>query len=662
MYYLTGGDVFYGSLIIKKSGTSGSPITIGAYGTGSDPIITGFTTVSAWTNLGSNIWESTSAVSTLSTCNMVVINGVNTAMGRYPNTGYLTYQSAVGNTSITSSSLNSTNWTGAEAVIRKNDWVLDRCLITNHSGTTLTYSDPYTTDNAIANYGFFIQNDSRTLDQQNEWYYNPSTKKIRIYSTSSPTNVQVATVSNLLSDNGYDYITVDNINFTGSSDNAVYFYSSDDYCNIQNCTISFGGQNGIYLVTGNSSVINNNKINHCNRAGIQSDGGTGNSITNNVITNIGVIRGQAYDGAHSDGIYASSTGVVIKYNTIKNISYNGIFLSYSVGTGTVQYNFIDSTGVVLDDGGGIYTAGASTGIRTIDHNIVLNTLGNREGTNNLTRSLASGIYLDEPSSNITVTNNTVANSLSAGIKMHRSHNNIVNGNTSFNNATWQIYFQNASSSPTIYSNVMNDNIFFSKASTQWALGFVSITNDIASFGTADNNYYARPINDINVFTTYQPNTNYVDRSLSGWQTFTGQDIHAHKSPKTITDVNDLRFEYNATSSNKTVSLDANYIDVKNVSYNGTITLAPFTSAVLIKNGVASNQSPIANAGTNQVITLPTSTVSLSGSGTDPDGTISSYNWTKISGPSAGTITNANLCCYNSNRFGTRRISASIKSN
>ena len=59
-----------------------------------------------------------------------------------------------------------------------------------------------------------------------------------------------------------------------------------------------------------------------------------------------------------------------------------------------------------------------------------------------------------------------------------------------------------------------------------------------------------------------------------------------KSPKTITDINDLRFEYNTTSSNKTISLDANYIDVKNVSYNGTITLAPYTSLVLIKNDLA----------------------------------------------------------------------------
>ena len=55
---------------------------------------------------------------------------------------------------------------------------------------------------------------------------------------------------------------------------------------------------------------------------------------------------------------------------------------------------------------------------------------------------------------------------------------------------------------------------------------------------------------------------------------------------------------------------------------------------------AANIPPTANAGTDQIITLPTSTVSLTGTGTDTDGSISAYSWTKISGPAAGTITNA----------------------
>ncbi len=54
-----------------------------------------------------------------------------------------------------------------------------------------------------------------------------------------------------------------------------------------------------------------------------------------------------------------------------------------------------------------------------------------------------------------------------------------------------------------------------------------------------------------------------------------------------------------------------------------------------------NQPPVANAGNNVTITLPTNTVSLSGSGADPDGTIVTYNWTKISGPAQFNILTPN---------------------
>lgn len=57
--------------------------------------------------------------------------------------------------------------------------------------------------------------------------------------------------------------------------------------------------------------------------------------------------------------------------------------------------------------------------------------------------------------------------------------------------------------------------------------------------------------------------------------------------------------------------------------------------------VSTNQAPVANAGADQVITLPVNSLSISGTGTDADGTIAGYAWTKVSGPAAGTMTNAN---------------------
>src|SRR5690606_17938437 len=37
------GDTFYGGISVNKGGSAGSPITIGAYGSGEKPVITGFT-------------------------------------------------------------------------------------------------------------------------------------------------------------------------------------------------------------------------------------------------------------------------------------------------------------------------------------------------------------------------------------------------------------------------------------------------------------------------------------------------------------------------------------------------------------------------------------------------------------------------------------------
>jgi parallel beta-helix repeat protein len=61
---------------------------------------------------------------------------------------------------------------------------------------------------------------------------------------------------------------------------------------------------------------------------------------------------------------------------------------------------------------------------------------------------------------------------------------------------------------------------------------------------------------------------------------------------TLTNPDDhLRFEYNASQGNKTVPLNGTYIDAKGNTYNNSITLAPYTSAVLIKQTVVIDDTP-----------------------------------------------------------------------
>ncbi len=81
----------------------------------------------------------------------------------------------------------------------------------------------------------------------------------------------------------------------------------------------------------------------------------------------------------------------------------------------------------------------------------------------------------------------------------------------------------------------------------------------------------------------------------------------------------------AVSTTVTGLLQGSY--VFGLSLNGGVSIAQVTVTV--------NPAPVANAGTNQTIILPTSTVSLNGSGST--GTITSYLWTQVSGPNTASI-------------------------
>ncbi len=137
------GDTFRGTLSIRQSGTADKPIVINAYWSGNKPVIAGSAILSGWNRSG-NVWQTT-----CSSCGNQVTglyrNEAALPLGRYPNLsdankGYLTVQSHVGRTRLTSQQSLPTNWTGGEAVARSTQWILDRALITAQAGNTLTLS------------------------------------------------------------------------------------------------------------------------------------------------------------------------------------------------------------------------------------------------------------------------------------------------------------------------------------------------------------------------------------------------------------------------------------------------------------------------------------------------------------------------------------------
>jgi parallel beta-helix repeat protein len=620
------GSTFYGTLTINSSGSSGSPITYGAYGIGTNPVITGFTKIISWTNLGSNIWESTNAVSTLPNLNIVTINGVNTAMGRTPNAGSVyTAQTHNANISVTSNNLNGTpNWTGAQVVIRKNAWTWQVGSVTSQSGGTVYFSDEgkYT---PCDNCGFFFQADSRTLDIQNEWYYNPTTKKIRVYSTSQPVNVAIPTVD-ILSDNyGKNYINVNGLTFQGANLMALKFNACSNI-NISNCIVNKIGLEGIYFYNTATFTINANTIKNCNYSAVFCYGGTKNTnetITNNTIDSTYMILGVGRLN-QTAAIHTNTDVSLVQYNTIQYSGYDGIM--HTGQTGQVRNNYINYSLLNRSDGGGIYTTSGSTNL-VFDGNVILNSIGYPLGEQ-YGYVGARGIYLDSNSANVTVSNNTIAHCWDGIYLSSGTDHNTITGNTVFDNTRAALTINNPfQAAGSVNSNIVSNNKFIAKSintgikwyNDQMCLWLSSSYNDINTFiSSASGNCYARPLSDTYTIKLIQPDIGTVSKKLEEWQTFSGKDASSTKSPQSISSESDLQFEYNATKTTKTITLSKPMIDVKGIKYTTSVTLQSYTSTVLIKDSnpdLGDLINPVINGfsipASSTSLTVPITTLSAS---------------------------------------------------
>lgn len=639
------GDYFYGELIIIGSGTSTSKITIGAYGSGSAPVITGFKKVTNWTSLGNNLWESTEAVSTLPKINMVAVNGVNTAMGRWPNSGRLKVDSYSGTTSITSSGLSGStiNWKGAELVLFDSAYTLTRKVISSQSGQTLTYSG-YRTPGS--NKGFFIQNDPRALDAQNEWYYNPVTRKLLIYSTTKPANVQVSTIDGLVSLSKRDYIQFENLSFQGANKHAIFIDASDSIT-FDHCSIDFAGVSGIrseYSVSTGLKVTNCS-INHCNTSGIlllnTADGNTGPQgalIQSNTVKNAGVLPGMISSESIA-GISARGPNHVVEYNVVDNVAYAGI---YFFGNNTViRNNVVNHFDQVLQDAGGIYTWNApsdGTPIPTTGMKVLKNIVMNGGATED--KYQKDGIYLDNFSNHIEVAGNTVFN-VGCGILANFGNKHIsMHDNTVYRSL--KALCINGVRGNCIASDIdVQKNIFVVDPTQQAAWVYFEGTTSLPASLTMDYNYYARPMDDT---TTIQRSYSGSSKmSLATWQSQTSKDLHSKKSPKTITQQSDLVFEYNDSTSPLSLSFPGmTYIDMTGKTYVDSVLLQPYSSIVLVhlSGSIDTNIAPTISTqpASTTVTEGQTATFSVVAKGTPSP----KYQWMKngtiISGATSASYT------------------------
>ncbi|HOZ79215.1 MAG TPA: InlB B-repeat-containing protein [Ferruginibacter sp.] len=507
------GDTFFGTLVAGRSGTSALPMIISAYGTGEKPVISGFLSVSSWSLVSAGVYQA--PVNAKSTLNMVTLDNVPQAIGRYPNDntaggGYLKYESFTSN-SITDNEFDGgISWVGAELVIRKKLWVLDRCRITAHTGNVFTFTNINSSYEGTSGYGYFIQNDPRTLDKLGEWYFNNSTKNLQVFfGTNLPAafSVKASGLDTLLSISTKNYITIENIAFDGANANAVLAINSN-FISIKNCDFTNAGNAAI-----NATTVSNFLVDNCTTYNILSNAvlinttkGTNVTVKNCSIKNTGIIPGMGGSSGNSyKGIMASvGTNLLVEYNRVDTTGYVGI--EFQGSNVLVKNNVVNYFDFVKDDAGGIYTYSSSSDAapgtnytnRVIRDNIVMNGISAYNGRSS-TSPFVTGIYLDGRTMNVDVLNNTVFNNGKNGIHCNNPQNVNIRGNTSYNNLNAISTMRWAHLGEIRGLNVKN-NIFYPKTASQRNYYYTNsgmnepvtttVNEAIRTLGNIDSNYYS----------------------------------------------------------------------------------------------------------------------------------------------------------------------------
>lgn len=580
-------EIFDGNIDVKKSGSILAHIIFSSYGKGNMPVISGLLELSAWAFIGNGIYQSTCSFCT-SSDKLLIINGAPQMLGRFPNKGYLTYQSHTANTSITDKNFaDAQNWSGADIVIKKKHWIIDRSNIVSQSGNTFNYAKG-TSSSPTDGYGYFIENDARTLDQFGEWYFDSTQKKMNaFFGNEKPESYVVKSSAEnfLVNINGNSFINFENLSFEGANISAFRIKNAQSIV-LQNCHIDFSGTDAVNASGAINLDIENSVINHSQNDAITLDSSCRLAIIkNNLIKNTGLIPGMGKNGTGNyQAISAFGATSLIEFNEIDSTGYDAIY--FGGNNSEANNNLIQYFCITKDDGAGIYIGDwfASTG-KKITGNIILNGVGTNEGTTTKSIIQAEGIYIDDNTASVTIQANSVANCPDAGIKIHNAHDIKIEDNTIFNNSN-QLLLQHDNLSPNsqIKNVTISGNLFFCKTTKQICVNILSPNDDTGSFGSMDNNYYYRTDNadapaqiTSNIWT---PNSVTKNLSLSDWQKIYKQDLH---SKMIFSKFSDIDFEYNFSKADRKFQSNGNYIQLDKTMQSNSFMLHPYQSVLIIKD-------------------------------------------------------------------------------
>ena len=332
---------------------------------------------------------------------------------------------------------------GTSVRIRTNAWTIDERTISSVSGSRLLLTSP--TSYALkTGWGYLLVGALWMLDEAGEWVYEPSSNSVygwmpdglvpgsRVAVGYMDLGIDLSNQSHIVIDGlavrrtrvgmrvaGASYITIRNSSITDTVDEGIDASGSIDSSVENNALVRTGRDavSGVSRLTGSTATglrVNANKI-----------------VDSGVRVEYGVIASlpiTSYAAIHP------GNGANVSSNRIVNAGYIGI---RPFQNGKLVGNYIENTCLVLDDCGAIHVFKVDSG--SITDNLVFHVPGAIEGKPG-NSSQGQGIYLDDLTSGVTASRNTVIDA-DNGIQFHNVTNNFVENNKLYGNRRYQMWLQ-----------------------------------------------------------------------------------------------------------------------------------------------------------------------------------------------------------------------------
>jgi len=590
-------EIFEGTITVPSSGSSGSPIVIGAFGTGAKPVILGGEEVSGWDLHDGNIYRTYYN----GTVDQLLCDNERMQMSREPDVGWYDVTTSTSSTVFASTDLPSSTddyYNGTSVIGRTTRYYLLSATVSDYTGSTntITIDGFFGTTYLDLEEGFYMLNKYEFIDQAYEWYYDSTKDSIYFWSPdgTDPDNftVYVSNVDNNVYMSDKNYVNIENLSLVGASEDAVFIQDNSTgstYIEVNNCNILYPSFHGINSYDLDDLGDNNDNLtfygNYIDGAGLQGIWYEGD----NIITRKDTILRSGWRNNNVLEQYGYGNGINTRYSAttidscyVRWAAYCGI--KFGGQYDSIYYNYVDSVCMVLDDGGGIYTySGSGDPNRVIGsvvkYNIVSNSIGDENGvppTSTRYFPAAFGIYMDDYSKDVDVMNNYVINTSHAGYYSHYNDACYFEYNFAIDCGIGFVISNSVGASTFMYDTVyINDDTYSTSWWTDGSAKIWKLDNQGAG-QTIDYNYYYDHYNTDNEFHT----STY--RSWTEWLADTSYDDNTSFENTQFTTETDTVVVNSSLTEELIFNESGTWEDIEGNTITTPFAVAPFTAIILIK--------------------------------------------------------------------------------